>query len=150
MSLEFQVRRNPSDPVCTIGNQWYREDNGEWARLCWTLEDVIREVPGVPVATWKVLGQTAIPAGTYRMVKSFSQKFGKVLPEILQVPGFAYIRQHGGNRAKDTEGFTILATEHPSADVVSECKEAVQKVLDLLDAHGGEATIQFLNPGDWP
>ena len=32
---------------------------------CLTLEDEIRERPGVPVSVWKVPGQTAIPAGRY-------------------------------------------------------------------------------------
>ena len=147
--LEFKVNRNPSDAECTIGNQFYRIDGGDWIRHCWTLEDVIREVPGEPVEQWKIWGKTAIPAGKYKMVLDFSPHFKRILPHILGVPGFTEIRQHGGNKATDTDGCTLLAVNHPSEDLIQGSEDAVDGVVGLLSSHCAEAWIEFLNPGQW-
>lgn len=71
---------------------------------CWVCEDAVREVPGRPVSEWKVYGQTAIPYGTYKIAITMSQRFGRPLPLLLDVPGFSGVRIHPGNTAKDTEG----------------------------------------------
>ena len=63
---------------------------------CFTLEDVVRPT--------KIHGQTAIPAGTYKVVVNFSPRFHKALPLLLDVPGFSGIRIHPGNKSADTEG----------------------------------------------
>lgn len=72
-------------------------------KFCYTLEDTVRP-PGV-----KVYGETAIPAGAYRVVLRYSPKFGRVLPMILDVEGFEYVLFHGGNRPEDTEGCILVA-----------------------------------------
>ena len=46
------------------------------ARLVYTLEDEIREVPGMPVGNWKIKGATAIPAGNYRVTLEDSPRHG--------------------------------------------------------------------------
>lgn len=64
----------------------------------------------------KVFGQTAIPYGNYEVKLTRSNRFsalatkqaGKpvdvILPELLNVPGFAGVRIHPGNKPEDTEG----------------------------------------------
>ena len=47
----------------------------------------------------KVDGDTAIPRGRYRVTLSPSQRFGRVMPEIHDVPDFTGVRIHGGNYA---------------------------------------------------
>ena len=47
----------------------------------------------------KVFGDTAIPRGRYRVTLSPSQRFGRVMPEIHDVPDFTGVRIHGGNYA---------------------------------------------------
>jgi hypothetical protein len=42
---------------------------------CVTLEDKVREIPGVPVSQWKVYGKTAIPVGRYKVILSMSGRF---------------------------------------------------------------------------
>lgn len=73
--------------------------NGKY--ICDILEDLARK-PGV-----KVYGETAIPEGTYKVVLTPSPKFKRVLPLLLDVPGFTGIRIHEGNTAKDTHGCLI-------------------------------------------
>lgn len=96
--------------------RWPRETKGYTAGvltangsfLCNTMEDQVREIPGQPVEKWKIRGETAIPRGRYRVRLSMSPRFKRVLPELLDVPGFTGIRIHRGNTAKDTEGCILV------------------------------------------
>jgi hypothetical protein len=78
--------------------------------LAHTLEDVVRELDGIPVDEWKVQDKTAIPHGRYRVIITRSGRFSRkaghdvYLPELLSVPGFDKIRIHGGNGPEDTDG----------------------------------------------
>ena len=56
----------------------------------------------------KVFGKTAIPRGKYRLITSESPRFGRILPEVLHVPGFTGIRIHGGNTAEDSHGCILV------------------------------------------
>ena len=52
------------------------------ARVCYVLEDTVREVLGKPVAEWKIPGKTAIPIGIYPVNITWSSHFQKMLPLI--------------------------------------------------------------------
>jgi hypothetical protein len=65
-----------------------------------TLEDKYRRLP----EEQKIYGQTAIPTGTYRVIMSYSPKFGRLLPELLNVPYFENIRIHPLNWPTESEG----------------------------------------------
>lgn len=69
---------------------------------CFVLEDQVR-APFV-----KVPGQTAIPAGRYRLSITPSQRFKEDLPLLADVPGFEGIRIHAGNTPDDTEGCLVV------------------------------------------
>lgn len=56
----------------------------------------------------KEKGKTAIAAGRYRVGLSQSARFGKLLPELFDVPHFTAIRIHGGNRPEDTDGCILV------------------------------------------
>lgn len=75
---------------------------------CFTLEDTVREVPGAPVETWKIARATAIPVGMYDLVIDLSIRFGRLMPHLLEVPGFTGIRFHAGHTVTDTEGCPLL------------------------------------------
>lgn len=51
---------------------------------------------------------SCIPVGKYRCIFSMSHRFKKIMPELLNVPGRAGIRIHGGNTTADTEGCILL------------------------------------------
>lgn len=87
--------------------------------ICWTCEDPVREIPGQAVESWKIPGQTAIPTGRYEIRLSLSNRFKKILPELLRVPGFTGIRIHPGNLPGDTEGCLLPGLERRAKGVGS-------------------------------
>lgn len=114
-------------------SEWYIDGKFE----CYVLEDVVR-APGV-----KVDGKTAIPAGTYKVVIDMSTRFGRLMPHILDVPGFTGVRIHCGNTDADTEGCLLLGRVK-GADDVEESKLAFDAFFPKLQAVG-TATIQILD-----
>lgn len=105
--MELLLARVPSQKTCTLSALVNLTNN---AVLCYMLEDVVREVAGQPVATWKVAGKTAIPRGRYKIVRTLSNRFKRWMPELLAVPGFEGVRIHAGNVATHTEGCLIAGT----------------------------------------
>lgn len=90
--MEIELRREESQADFTHGQLWI---DGE--PECFVVEDVVREGK-------KVWGKTAIPAGRYRVIITRSARFKRMLPLLLDVPGFEGVRIHPGNTANDTEG----------------------------------------------
>lgn len=99
--MNITVKRRPSTKRSTIGEMFI---NG--VHECYTCEDPVREL--------KIDGETAIPAGTYKVIINRSNRFSQLaghdvfLPQILDVPGFEGIRIHSGNTAADTEGCLLV------------------------------------------
>ena len=135
--MRLTAQRLQLDPQFTIG-EFLINGNHE----AWTMEDTVR-APGV-----KVPHQTAIPYGTYKVVKDFSNRFQRDTLHILGVPGFAGIRIHKGNRATDTEGCILVGlARYPS--YIANCEPALEaiesKVFAALDA-GEEVTLEITQP----
>lgn len=114
--MNLRVIREPSTAAATPGLLLI-----DGVFVCWTLEDVVREV--------KIPGETAIPAGRYDVRLSLSQRFQKVLPEVLAVPGFTGIRIHAGNTVKDTSGCVLVGRKRSEYGVL-ESKLALLEVLE--------------------
>src|SRR5437016_12997118 len=106
---------------------------------CFTLEDTVREGDIFQV---KVPGQTAIPAGTYQIKMTFSQRFQRVLPLIVDVPNFAGVRIHAGNTSADTEGCILVGRER-DADDVRESRVALDRLLAKMEAAGPPYSIRI-------
>lgn len=95
---------------------------------CSTLEDQER--------AQKIPGKTAIPAGKYQVVVTFSNRFQKPLPLLLNVPGFSGVRIHSGNTANDTEGCILVGAEdgNPSDAWLGRSREAFTPLFAKIQA----------------
>lgn len=138
----------------TIGELYVQEEDKltQTYKVCDTLEDAFRLLPKACPNTpkgssceckEKVYGKTCIPNGTYTVVLSYSNRFKRILPELLNVPHFLGIRMHAGNSSKDTEGCIILGTKS-KGDWVTASRVAFNKVYVLLQkavANKEEITI---------
>lgn len=127
--MNLYLERVQKDPDVTIGRMTV--DSG-WS--CWTCEDAVRP-DGI-----KVYGETAIPAGRYNVDITWSPRFQRDLPLLLNVQGFVGIRIHPGNTARDTEG-CILVGKVREAKGVGRSRDAFAELMPMmLDAKArGEA-----------
>jgi hypothetical protein len=75
---------------------------------CQVLEDTDRGLDSKmsldEIKKLKIWGKTCIPYGTYEVIISFSNKFQKMLPLLVNVPGYLGIRIHSGVLPEHTEG----------------------------------------------
>ena len=127
--MNLLLTRNPSYLTCTTGSLYV-----DGAFECATLEDVVREIAGVPVARWKVKGKTAIPAGTYTVQLTFSNRFQKVMPQLLDVPGFEGVRIHPGNTDADTEGCILVGDlVAPGGESILQSRAAYNRLLPKIE-----------------
>lgn len=103
--------------------------------VCYTLEDkdrgLTKDMPQEELRSTKVKGQTAIPTGTYEVIIDMSVRFKKVMPLLVDVPGFAGIRIHSGNTSADTEGCIIVGRKK-GTNAVYESKLAFFDVFGIL------------------
>lgn len=121
--MELTLNRIFLGSSATIGELYV---DGE--HIADTLEDRVR-----PEGE-KVYGKTAIPEGTYEVKLTYSPRFKKILPEILNVPNFSGIRIHTGNSSKDTEGCILVGTwDGEKEDWVGSSKIAFDELMTLLE-----------------
>lgn len=104
--MHFLIDRHPEESYedCTIGGFYI---NGEFAY--YSLEDKDRYLENGGI---KIPKETAIPRGKYKMTISWSNRFQKMMPQLLDIPQFTGIRIHAGNIATDTEGCILIGMEH--------------------------------------
>lgn len=118
---------------CTIGKMYI-----DGVEECYTLEDVVR-----PDGE-KVYGETAIPAGRYRVVITRSNRFGVDMPLVLDVPNFSGIRIHPGNNASHTHG-CILVGLSQGGNSIGASRLAYDSVFHKIGnaiANGGEVWLE--------
>lgn len=102
--------------------------------FCKTLEDTNRDLNKngqFDNNEKKVYGETCIPYGKYKVILSYSPKFKRELPEILEVPDFQGIRIHRGNKISDTLG-CILCGEKVKNGYLSNSTPYEIKLVELL------------------
>jgi hypothetical protein len=130
--MELELTRSAKTSKSTIGELTI---NGVFE--CFVLEDRDRGLrQGMTTSelmALKVKTQTAIPTGRYEIVISFSDRFKKMLPLLLDVPAFAGIRIHPGNTDENTEG-CLLTGKTKSPDMVGNSRVAFTALFDKIKA----------------
>jgi len=124
--VELKLTRKVFMPDTTIGELWI-DDNPQ--RECFTLEDVIRP------AGEKVEGATAIPAGRYQVVIDWSNRFGKWMLHVPDVPDFEGVRIHSGNTCADTLGCILVGDEIEGRGIkAGTSRPALRRVWALIES----------------
>lgn len=147
--MRILLQRHALKAGYTIGRM---EINGRY--FCDTLEDTDRglseEMSEDEIAALKVKGATAIPTGTYRIdMQTRSPRFGRVLPRLVSVKGYAGVLIHSGNTAADTEG-CILVGENRERGKVLNSRATLESLLVFLraaQAEGEEIELTITRAG---
>ena len=128
--MEITVKRKFKGNNYTIGSL-YIDDK----YFCDTLEDIDRgltdNMTDSYISTVKVVDQTAIPTGSYKVTITYSNRFQKLLPLINNVKGFSGIRIHSGNTKEDTSGCILVGFNTEKGKVVNS-KVTFNKLFNIL------------------
>ena len=132
----LEVNRKEFYEDRTIGGLYI---NGHWGYF--VLEDVDRQRVAHDGSTliWasylKIPKETAIPRGKYKLTISWSNRFRRLMPHILDVPDFTGIRIHIGNYPGDTEGCPIIGKERDvKTNNLLRSKEAFDEFFAQLES----------------
>lgn len=139
--MEILLQRIAKKDKYTIGKLYI---NNQY--FCDTLEDTDRDLTQSmteqQIKSNKVYGETAIPTGIYRIVISYSNRFKKQMPLLLNVPGFSGIRIHTGNTEKDSLG-CILVGKNKAVGKVLESRDTYNKLFSILQKANEKEIIKI-------
>lgn len=104
--MELTLRRIYLGPEYTIGKLYI-----DGVYYCDTLEDKNRDLNKngkFDNGEKKVKDETCIPFGIYEVQITWSPKFKRWMPQIMNVPEFEGIRIHSGSNKNHTSGCILL------------------------------------------
>lgn len=140
--MKLTLKRIALRPTYTIG-KLYIDD----AYFCDTLEDTVRDTNKsgkFDNGEQKIKGKTAIPYGTYEIKWTYSPRFKKYTPQLMNVPSFEGIRVHAGNTSADTEGCLILGKNKQVGKVLNS-RATINKFYPIIKkaCSNGKVTIEI-------
>lgn len=128
--MEIRVKRIARKDGYTIGRMSL---NNEY--FCDTLEDTDRGLKSTmseeEILSKKRKGITAIPTGEYDVILTFSPKFKRVLPLLLNVPGYQYIRVHHGNLPSSTDGCLLVGENKIKGQIINS-RATLERLMSVL------------------
>lgn len=135
--MNLQLKRHLKTDAYTIGRLYI---NGTY--FCDTLEDRMRNLPQEK----KIPGETAIPAGRYKIVVNISPRFKRLLPRLSGVPGFEGILIHRGNTDKDTAGCILVGEYKQTGKLYNSTGYELRltAMLEKVQAQGESISIEIL------
>ncbi len=140
--MKLTLKRTDFTADSTIGNLYINDKF-----FSYVLEDKDRGLTQsmniIEIKARKVFGLTAIPYGTYKVILSMSNRFKRLMPEILNVKGFEGIRIHRGNTAANSLGCLIVGLKK-SPNSVYESTAAETALMRVLQAEKGEITLDII------
>lgn len=144
--MELKLERKFFGETYTVGDLYI-----DGVFFCNTIEDKVRQLPETCPGTSeghnctckeKVYGETAIPAGTYKVTVGYSPRFKRNLPRLHDVPHFIGILIHSGNTAKDSAG-CIIVGNNTAKGIVTNSRATSDRLNDIL-AKEKDITIEIL------
>ena len=132
--MKLLLRRIARKAGYTIGKLYI-----DGTYFCDTLEDTDRLNKGMSageIAAKKIPNQTAIPEGTYKVIVNVSPKFKRLLPRLVNVPGYEGVLIHRGNTAADTAGCILVGENKQVGKVLNSTpyeKELVKRLTGVKD-----------------
>lgn len=135
-----------------LDRKWKKEGYtiGEWIvdekRICNTMENEDRGLQQYmsegEIAQLKEYGETAIPAGKYKVTMTYSPKYKRMMPQVMNVKCFAGVRIHSGNTAKDSLG-CILLGDNDKKGWISNSRKRCKEFEEMLVAAGGTCDLEI-------
>lgn len=116
--MELKLIRETYTDDSTIGKLYVND-----VFHCFTLEDKVRAE--------KIKSITAIPAGRYKVVVDFSNRFKQLMPLLLNVPNYLGVRIHWGNYSKDSDG-CILVGSTKAVNFIGNSRTTYAKLLSTI------------------
>ena len=140
--MKLKLNRIALRKTYTIGKLYI---DGKY--FCDTLEDTVRDTNKsgkFDNGEKKVKGKTAIPYGTYEIKWTYSPRFKKYTPQLMNVPQFEGIRIHAGNSSTDTEGCLLLG-ENKKVGMVLNSRATINKFYPIIKeaCFKGKVTIEI-------
>ena len=140
--MKLTLKRIALRPTYTIG-KLYIED----VYFCDTIEDTVRDINKngkFDNGEKKIHSKTAIPYGIYEIKWTYSPRFKKYTPQLMNVPSFEGIRIHAGNTSADTEGCLILG-ENKQVGKVLNSRATINKFYQIIKeaCSKGKVTIEI-------
>lgn len=127
--MNITIKRVALKPTYTIGHMYINDEF-----VCDTLEDTVRDLNKngkFDNGEVKIKGKTAIPYGTYEVIWSYSPRFKKFTPRLLNVNSFDGVLIHAGNTAADTEGCILLGQNKKVGQVINS-RATIDKVYPVI------------------
>lgn len=116
--MELLLNRIFRGDEYTIGHLYI---DGDY--YCDVLEDTDRglssDMSEEQIKKIKIYSKTAIPTGRYKVEVTYSPKFKRYLPILLNVKGFTGIRIHSGNTPEDTFGCLLVGYNKEKGKVLN-------------------------------
>lgn len=122
----LNLKRRWLNPKATIGELYI---DGDSHRQCLTLE---------------LPSDKCIPVGTYQVILDYSNRFQRIMPHIMDVPGFTGIRIHFGNDDSDTEGCVLVGQVPVNDDFIGESRAAFAILFDILATANQHGKISMI------
>lgn len=147
--MELTVHRRLLEANRTIGRLFV---DGDY--FCDTLEDADRGLTQTTsadeIGRRKIAHETAVPTGVYTVIAARSPAKKRILPRLLNVPGFSGVLIHRGNTAHDTSGCILVGTYATHGRLVDSTRCEKRLVEILCKAQEREEEIQIIITNDQP
>jgi hypothetical protein len=129
---------------------WGGGQGGE-VHFCDTLEDVDRgltqSMSPEEIKRIKIPHETAIPTGVYKVTVNMSPAKKRLLPRLLDVPGFSGILIHRGNTKHDSSGCILVGENKVKGKVINstQYEKRLVEILSEAQEKGEEIKIKIIN-----